>query len=1240
MKQFRVFRASTKFLQKKRSVLHDLLQSADSYRDTQQWDLAGRQYQRALKIKPAMAGIWVQLGHALKEAGRIDAALNAYRRSITIESSNADTYLQLGHAFKLQGRTLEAMASYAKALALDPDLKHAADELSQLTQAKAADPACAAGMALYRVPIDGADEHSAQWMDDRLARANLLPDFLPHFDAAYYAQQQDIEAEFGRTGPIACVTHFFETGLAACAPISERLWFDSAFYRQTYNIAFPMTDTDAYRHWLNTGLSQGHAPNEMVWLQDVLGINLQSFDQIDLDYCRAAAPELWSSTNTEILQWLVEGGVLDDRLDGFAGPSVFALLQAASLRASARGNTKLALALMQLILVRNPDYEPILQVYADRLVDEEQFFAATAVYRGIVKAGMANLWTHTHLMVCLSKQRRFREAYEAIADGVQAFPDHITNRYNMDDALDCYFDASVKNYNVLARAGRISDGQALITEFCDVVTSSGNFPRLPGGLVRSVALFALMDLPQCKFYRVDQKVEQLESAGFYVKAYNANNELAQFLAEIRQFDAVIFYRLAPLRTVLTAIKAASRLGLITFYEIDDLLFLAKEYPGTLESYAGQITRETFNMLAMGVPLFLSVMKMCDYAIASTPSLAREMAPFVTTGRAFVHRNGMGLDHSRYLDYMPLARAADGPVTIFYGSGTRAHKEDFQQLIEPALIEIARRHGKAVAFVMIGWLPISDAFRAASSSLTVIEPIFDLHQYWSLLRVADINLAVLKPSLNVDCKSEIKWMEAALFGVPSVVSRTATYAEVIEDGRTGFLCDTIADWVTTLDRLVCDSALRSKVGLAAQTVVRRDYNIEVLGENLRSIMEAVSPVLRPTRQKILVVNVFYAPQTYGGATRVMHDNIIHLSQHHPKEFEFEVFTSVDGGREDYVVESYAQDGIAVTGVTRSVAGETMAELADAKMEVIFRKHLTVTQPDLIHFHCIQRLSIAVVNVAKELGIPYVITAHDAWWVSDNQFLIDAHGREWTYDYAHPMQVLIKQGQKSFARMQGLRSTLMSAKAVLGVSEPFSALYRRCGVPNVQTVANGVSLLPPCPRTISPDGRVRLGHVGGMARHKGFLMLKHVLLNGHFEHLRLIVVNHSKSKNYEHQEIWGTTPVTVIGKVGQGEVSGLYAGIDVLLAPSLWAESFGLVTREAHASGCWVVASDRGAIGIDVLEGVDGHVIDVSDSQALSAILTRIDHDRARYLNSPPVRTLRSAAEQGDELADLYRSLRHA
>ena len=44
---------------------------------------------------------------------------------------------------------------------------------------------------------------------------------------------------------------------------------------------------------------------------------------------------------------------------------------------------------------------------------------------------------------------------------------------------------------------------------------------------------------------------------------------------------------------------------------------------------------------------------------------------------------------------------------------------------------------------------------------------------------------------------------------------------------------------------------------------------------------------------------------------------------------------------------------------------------------------------------------------------------------------------------------------------------------------------------------------------------------------------------------------------------------------------YSEQDVLLAPSIWPESFGLVTREALSAGLWVIASDAGALAEPIL-----------------------------------------------------------
>jgi glycosyltransferase involved in cell wall biosynthesis len=123
----------------------------------------------------------------------------------------------------------------------------------------------------------------------------------------------------------------------------------------------------------------------------------------------------------------------------------------------------------------------------------------------------------------------------------------------------------------------------------------------------------------------------------------------------------------------------------------------------------------------------------------------------------------------------------------------------------------------------------------------------------------------------------------------------------------------------------------------------------------------------------------------------------------------------------------------------------------------------------------------------------------------------------------------------------------------------------------------------------NGRVRIAFIGGMAVHKGYRLTRNAFLNQAFAHLTLTIVDHSRSQGYSRREVWGTTPVEFIGAIPQKKIADLYNVTDVILAPSIWPESYGLVTREALASGCWVVASDRGAIGEYIVDGENGYTL---------------------------------------------------
>ena len=95
---------------------------------------------------------------------------------------------------------------------------------------------------------------------------------------------------------------------------------------------------------------------------------------------------------------------------------------------------------------------------------------------------------------------------------------------------------------------------------------------------------------------------------------------------------------------------------------------------------------------------------------------------------------------------------------------------------------------------------------------------------------------------------------------------------------------------------------------------------------------------------------------------------------------------------------------------------------------------------------------------------------------------------------------------------------------------------------------------------------------------------------------------------------------------------FAGIDVLLFPSQWKESFGLTVREALARDIWVIATDCGAPVEDIVPGENGTVIpfEATHTELRVAIEEAIARDWRTYSN-PHRERLRSFDQQSAELS---------
>lgn len=92
----------------------------DRARDEKDWNLAERHYVLHLSNHPDDVPIWIQLGHCLKEQGKLSEAEHAYRHGIELSLNDADAYLQLGHVLKLQYKRNAAAQAYIQSMRLQP----------------------------------------------------------------------------------------------------------------------------------------------------------------------------------------------------------------------------------------------------------------------------------------------------------------------------------------------------------------------------------------------------------------------------------------------------------------------------------------------------------------------------------------------------------------------------------------------------------------------------------------------------------------------------------------------------------------------------------------------------------------------------------------------------------------------------------------------------------------------------------------------------------------------------------------------------------------------------------------------------------------------------------------------------------------------------------------------------------------------------------------------------------------
>lgn len=346
-----------------------------------------------------------------------------------------------------------------------------------------------------------------------------------------------------------------------------------------------------------------------------------------------------------------------------------------------------------------------------------------------------------------------------------------------------------------------------------------------------VAIIGDLNLPQCKKYRVIQKVECLNAIGMRAD-YSYWGDMPRSLNIMQCASAVIFYRMKDSSEFKSYLAEARRLGIPAGYDIDDPIFDKAVYGSNPNLQFLKVEERT--SLLSETESYRQAMDSCDFVIASTPGMM-ELAR-LSSKSVYLWRNAVDAETRHWGEVArnrPSTRAREG-IVLGYASGSRAHEADFR-MIEEVLPAIFGRF-KNLTLAVNGYLKLPQSLSAYGDRI-VTAPFTNYAGYLAGMAQLDINLVPLVADRFNECKSAIRYLDAAVAGVPTVASKVGDFVNVVSAGRTGVLVTGKEEWIERLSDLVKDKTLRQRMGQEARHSALTECSTAAIGQGLDRALQS-------------------------------------------------------------------------------------------------------------------------------------------------------------------------------------------------------------------------------------------------------------------------------------------------------------------------------------------------------------------------------------------------------------------
>ncbi len=370
-----------------------------------------------------------------------------------------------------------------------------------------------------------------------------------------------------------------------------------------------------------------------------------------------------------------------------------------------------------------------------------------------------------------------------------------------------------KAWSVIRRDGVVRGGRRVLAAFTALFASvePGDILFISGGVGDSAR------------YRTTHVAEELRLRGFRTSVTVQDNP--RLLSYADQFQVFVLHRTLYTGALPRFIERLKQLGKTILFETDDLVY----DPSFLVhmDYWHQMNALERKLYEHGVGGEILADPAVTVATTTTSFLADKLRE--KGKQVFVVLNKLSQQDIEWAEgalkknqesRIKKQEVQQSFVRVGYLSGTPSHNKDFATITD-ALITLFQKF-PAMRLVLAGPLDTEDQLQKYADRIDRL-PFVPRRELFANIASLDVNLAPLEIG-NPFCesKSELKFFEAGIVGVPTVAAATRTFREAIQDGTDGFVASSTDEWVEKVGALVADPELRARIGRAARETALEEY----------------------------------------------------------------------------------------------------------------------------------------------------------------------------------------------------------------------------------------------------------------------------------------------------------------------------------------------------------------------------------------------------------------------------------